>query len=275
MRGLVMSGGGSKCAAFLGEIKAAVEEGLEFDLYSGTSGGGLISAELSMERTLAAGLARAVKTWGSVKGDKDIYKNWFFGPVQGLLQKGDKCSKYNSAPLWDLIERLFDPSKVVKKLRIGAVGFNGGYRVWDESSPPDELMMAVKATSAFPLEFRPIKWGGDLWTDAGITEVVPLQAAIDAGCTEIYVMHASPPGLQPMKNVPKTAVFGQVKRFLDLMSVEIKRDDVRITPPDGVVIHHIQPSEPFHDDSLNFSPKLMEATIRKGYELAKSVLGSS
>lgn len=273
-RALVLSGGGAKGAFQVGVLKWMSQfEDLRYDIFCGISVGALNAAYLAQFKNWKEGIHDLERLWLSLRGNKDIYKRWKpFGKLHYLWQKNDKASWYNSEPLWDLVKKNFDDDMVRmsgKTLRVGAVRFKGGvYKLWNERSP--DLYEGILASSAFPQFFRPIMIDGELWVDGGIRDIIPFQAAIDAGATHIDVISASPAWhVDPLPDDPKGWHLG--KQTLDIMSSEIKKGDIekmKLTPN----VRYVEPKLPVLKNSLDHDPLKIRENIHKGYLRAQEVL---
>jgi NTE family protein len=274
MKILCMSGGGSRGANSAGVIKHLIGDlETKYDGFAGISVGSINSAGLSMFKSGEEKEASKflLDMWTSLD-PKQVYKRWFpLGKIQALWNN----SLYDSRPLGKFLNKHLDKEKIKssgKKLRMGAVSLNtGGYKVFDENY--EDLVGAIMASSAFPMAFCPVELEGQLWLDGGLREVIPLQAAIDMGATEIDIITTGP--LRSKLDFPKKPGFADVGlRTIDLMSDEIVLNDIyeAIENDSGIKFRIFKPSEHL-PDSLDFSQENIQYMIKKGYEDARKITG--
>lgn len=283
MRALVLSGGGSKGSFQVGALKYILGElKVSYDVFCGISVGALNSAFLSQfkDGEEQKSVEELNKLWERVDTPK-IYKRWFpFGIFHGLWLSSLK----NSRPLLNWIESELDLNKVRssgKICQVGAVSLTTGeYRLFDQNYI--EFHKAVAASSSFPGYLIPIEMEGQLWSDGGIKEITPLQAAIDLGADEIDIIITSPKADTSLFDKNPNAI-NVLKRTLDLMSDEIITNDIdkallynklvqaNLAPDKRYLkINIIRPEKNLIDDSLDFSPPKLKEMMDIGYSMAKS-----
>lgn len=280
MKVLVLSGGGSKGAFQVGVLQhLAKTEELDYDGYCGISVGALNSGFLAMYPTTKEAIEPLTQMWLGLK-TKDIHKRWFpFGKLHGLWEP----SLFNSAPLRETCERLFDYQKIIqsgKRLTVGAVSLtDGGYWYWDEKDP--EILEGILASSSYPIMFSPIKKENELWTDGGVRDVIPLKNAIEMGATEIDVITcAVPGGFSQLKSKPNA--INVAVRSLEVMMDEIIHNDIHTADGYNKLIREMGanytgdkkvlkirvfiPATPLDFDSLSFENKEISQMIKIGNE---------
>ncbi|MFW5876858.1 MAG: patatin-like phospholipase family protein [Myxococcota bacterium] len=290
MRALVLGGGGAKGAYQVGALRhLLIERGLQYPIVAGTSVGALNGAYLAMfpvggESEAASSL---VSLWRSID-NRRVWRKWYgglLGRLPVLLPKklGGKQSAYSTAPLRKLVAERFDPAAVRASgriLRIGAVDLATGERKeWTEADT-DELPQAVLASSSFPMFFEPVRMGRHLFTDDGVREISPVQAAIEAGATEVDVISTNPDPLPGGFDLDANGlVLGQ--RILDTMSAEIEKWDLKATwlynalaragQTDRRLVRGrvLRPSSTLLDDALDFDPAKIRENMGRGEADAK------
>jgi NTE family protein len=283
MKALVLSGGGSKGAYQVGALKYILGElKISYDAFCGISVGAINSAFLGQftygEEQLS--INELCKLWSRVE-TKKIYKRWFpFGILHGFWLPSLK----NSRPLLNWIESELDINKVRnsgKIVKVGAVSLNTGeYKLFDQNYA--DFHKAVAASSSFPGYLIPIEIENQIWSDGGIKEITPLQAAIDLGADEIDVIITSPEyDISTFDKKPNA--INVLKRTLDLMSDEIMANDIDkallynklvkanlASDKRYIKLNIIRPEKVLIDDSLDFSPSKIKEMMDIGYSMAKS-----
>ena len=173
--GLVLSGGGARGIAHLGAIKALEEEGIRFDVVSGTSAGALIGALYCYGYSPDEILQRIQKT--NFYGFLRPALNW-----KGLInieKASDEIKKH-------IPEDNF--SSLKKPLFITATQVNKGKaKVFSKG----QLIKPLLASSSIPVLFNPVTIRNKQYVDGGITDNLPIKP-IKNKCDRIIAMHCNP-----------------------------------------------------------------------------------
>jgi len=295
MRALVLGGGGAKGAFQAGAFKYLAEKGESFEIISGTSVGSLNGSflaqyKLGQERQAAEDL---VELWKETS-TKTVYHKWYYG-VLGRLPfflptwLGGKTGMYNPAPLRKMLDSKLDVDRILSsghRLRVSAININtGDLFVWSEA---DSLVLrqAVLSSSSYPPAFPPVSIGGVDYLDAGAREIIPVEAAIRAGATDITVIACSPYNV--VGNLPKKPTGLDIAlRTIDASGVEIEKWDLKAVElfnalvesghPLAAGMSHIKmriirPRQALLDDTLDFDPARIRTNIDRGYATASELL---
>jgi len=293
-RGLVMSGGGGKGAFQVGVMSEMVEHGLEYDFVSGVSTGALQASAMSQfqKGEMAAAVELLDEIWLGLKGDKDIYKRWFFGKLAGLVNRD---AFYNSSPLHKIIKKHVKDERAQacgREIRIGCCSYGKGH-YWEADQNTPDLWKWVIASSGVEPYFLGYRINDDFWMDGGYRCVTPLKSAIKAGCEAIDVIITGPPKTSekdPHDNWLGTKInaYHVGMRCVGLMSDEIFLRDAERAMQTNYLVESNHPSVngkrkvdirlfvPEHKlgGSLNFDPKLIRERREHGVEVAKKILGA-
>jgi len=139
-----------------------------------------------------------------------------------------------------------------------------------------DLRTGAIASASMPGVFPSVTIAGDSYTDGGVRESVPIQAALDLGANTVYAVAASPVDLVPSGPFP-TAISVVGHSLIEIALNEIQRNETH--PPGGWggrTVHVIQPTlsaelpEPVHDN-LTIDPGLISIAIDYGYMRAADV----
>lgn len=198
----------------------------------------------------------------------------FYIPYYALM---NTHSIYNNDPLRKLVSENLDIDGLRnngRKLRIGAVSFETGeYRVADEMNP--KLLNWIMASSSFPVFFPMEEIEGQHWTDGGVSNIAPLQDALDLGVTEIDIILASPIDVGEAGEL--LGIPGEMMRIIDIMSSEILRNDIRLKCSLAGIdlkIRVFVPEAQLTSNSLNFDLEGIQRMYQEGRKIAKMVLKS-
>ena len=173
--GLVLSGGGYRCVAQAGALKAFEENGIYADIISGTSAGALVG-----------GLYATGYTPEEIKA---IFKKIKLFNVSRLARR--KAGLINVESFYDFLLGYFKTDSfesLSKKLYVTATDLvNAKVRVFSSNS----LIRPILASSSFPGILTPVDIDGTLYSDGGILDNFPVNP-IKTECEKLYGVYASP-----------------------------------------------------------------------------------
>jgi NTE family protein len=177
--GLALGGGAARGFAHIGVIKALEAQGIFPDIVVGTSAGSVVGA------LYAAGSNGFELQRTAMDMDEAAISDWalpFFSKVSGVL-KGDALQNYVNKAVRNVpIERL--------KIPFGAVAtdLNTGKPILFQRGNTGQ---AVRASSAVPSVFQPVKIGNRSYVDGGLVAPVPVKFARDMGADFIIAVNIS------------------------------------------------------------------------------------
>ncbi len=275
MKALVLSGGGAKGCWEAGVIKALVENGKEWDIFTGTSVGALNAAMMAQHENPYTAVQKLCDIWNNIETNK-VYKHHNF---LKWLSVPWKQSVYDTTPLRELVKKniSYEMHRNAGKTFIAvSVDMISGKTIKHDFS-----VDGIMASAAFPLMFTPEKVYGKFLLDGGIREVTPLQAAIGAGAKEIDVVMCSTSHVS--RWTPPTgfgSLVGIATRTLELMMSEIIENDIKrcqdankavlsntpLKPWHSYIkVNIISPKNPLGIDSLKFDNEKMRNGLLQGY----------
>ena len=175
--GLALGGGAARGFAHIGVIQVLEEAGIKPDLVVGTSAGSLVAALYATGRSgleLAA-LAQAM--------DEGAITDWSY-PSRGLI-RGEALARY-------VREQTGGRSIEQMKLPLGIVATD-----LDSGAPilfqRGDTGAAVRASSAVPAVFQPVKIGAREYVDGGLVSPVPVRFARQMGAELVIAVDISSP----------------------------------------------------------------------------------
>ena len=175
--GLALGGGAARGFAHVGVIAALEEAGIKPDMVVGTSAGSLVAA------IYATGKSAAQLQQVALAMEESEITDWtlpFFG--RGML-RGDALARYINAQVGNKpIESMAVPLGIVATdLRTGlGTLFQRG-----------DTGMAVRASSAVPSVFNPVKIGAVEYVDGGLVSPVPVRYARQMGAELVIAVDIS------------------------------------------------------------------------------------
>ncbi len=290
-----MSGGASKGAFTQGVLVELARTDHEYEFVSGVSVGALEAGLISQYPIdyLQDAVDALDDVWLGLKGDKDIYKRWFFGKFAGLVNRD---AFTNSSPLWEIVKRHVKDKAAKasgREVRIGTCSFGKGQYVEVDQNTPD-LWKWVVASSGYSPFLLPIRIDGDLWFDGGYRCVTPLKSAIKAGCDEIDVVLTGPPKTKeddPKDNwwgtkitaatvglrvvgLMADEVFYRDAKFAEMMNHLVDAGHPAAEGKKKIKVRLFMPENILPGGGLSFAPELMRKRRDLGIQVARKILGN-
>ncbi len=223
--GLALGGGAAKGLAHIGVIKELERAGIEISFISGTSMGALIGGFYAATKDIAL-----IEKFFMKLRHKDIY------PVFRMIRKKDGAIFKNH--LMQELEKMIEGIKIDDcKIPFSAVATdveNGDEVIIKKGN----LSEAIRASSAIPIVFPPVKTGGRLLMDGGLVNPIPANVARDMGADFVIAVDVSSRWL----NFEETDFFSPTKIYavmpyaLSIIGHQLSRKilagaDVVIAPP--------------------------------------------
>jgi len=173
--GLALGGGAARGFAHIGVIQVLEESGIRPDLIAGTSAGSLVAALYASGKSGAelAALADSM--------DESAFTDWSF-PGRGLI-RGEGLAKYVRDQTGGRhIEQMRIPLGIV------ATDLDSGQPILFQLGDPG---VAVRASSAVPAVFQPVRIGSREYVDGGLVAPVPVRFARQMGADLVIAVDIS------------------------------------------------------------------------------------
>jgi NTE family protein len=173
--GLALGGGAARGFAHIGVIQVLEENGLRPDLVVGTSAGSLVAA------LYAAGRSGAELGTLADAMDESAITDWAF-PGRGLI-RGEALARFVREHTGGRsIEAMVLPLGIV------ATDLDSGQPILFERGDPG---VAVRASSAVPAVFQPVRIGAREYVDGGLVAPVPVRFARQMGAELVIAVDIS------------------------------------------------------------------------------------
>ena len=242
---LSLGGGAARGFAHAGVIRVLEEEKIPISMVVGTSAGSLIGA------LYAAGAEPLDLEWTAYKLEKeDVFDFTLLTAWKGTLQ-GEKLEKFvNDNCRVKNIEETRIPLFIV------ATDLTTGEKIVLDSG---SIGRAVRASSAIPGVFQPVKIGDRTLVDGGVVDPVPSDVAREKGADIVIAVDI---GRDVAPDTPSTSL-GIVLQAVQIMAREVGKNglakaDVAIIPRVGAI------------GSFDFSKK--KECVAAGMEAAREAL---
>lgn len=213
--GLALGGGAARGFAHIGVIQVLEEQGIRPDLVVGTSAGSLVAA------LYASGKSGVEMGSLAQSMDESGLTDWSF-PARGLI-RGEALARYVRAQTGGLtIEQMKLPLGIV------ATDLADGQPILFQRG---DAGLAVRASSAVPAVFQPVRIGAREYVDGGLVSPVPVRFARQMGAELVIAVDISTP---PDGNGTGDALRMLLQTFAimgrSINRLELKEADVVVRP---------------------------------------------
>jgi len=175
--GLALGGGAARGFAHVGVIQVLEEAGIRPALVTGTSAGSLVAALYASGKS-GAQLQQVAETM-----EEATIADWTLQIFTRGVLRGEALAKYVNAQVGQKpIEAMVMPLGIV------ATDLNSGNEVLFQRG---DTGTAVRASSAVPAVFQPVKVGTREYVDGGLVSPVPVRAARKMGAELIIAVDIS------------------------------------------------------------------------------------
>lgn len=181
--GLVVEGGGMKCAYSAGVLDAFLDNHITFDYVIGVSAGSANAC------SFVAGQRERNKRFYTEHPTEPGY----FG-VKSLLKTGNLFGLdyiYSTLSNADGKDPLDYPALMENPAELEVVATNaltGEPTYFNKDDIRQDDYTIIKASSALPAACRPVRYKGKPYYDGGISDAIPVKRAFDQGCDKVVII---------------------------------------------------------------------------------------
>ncbi len=204
---LALGGGAARGFAHIGVIQVLEESGIKAQCVAGTSAGSLLAA------LYASGLNGTELAKLALRMDESASTDWSF-PGRGVI-RGEALARYvRQQTQGKLIEQLPMPLGIV------ATDLDSGQGVLFRRG---DLGQAVRASSAVPAVFQPVRIGNREYVDGGLVSPVPVRYAREMGAEMVLAVDIS----TPPEGQPTSDPFSLLLQTFSIMGKSINQFELR------------------------------------------------
>ena len=215
--GLALGGGAARGFAHVGVIAVLEEAGLRPQMVVGTSAGSLVAA------IYATGKTSAQLQQTALGMEEVAITDWMLPIIGKGMFRGDALGRYvNQLVGGRLIENMAIPLGIV------ATDLNNGQAVLFRSG---DTGTAVRASSAVPAVFVPVRISGREYVDGGLVSLVPVRFARQMGADIVIAVDISiPPESNPAEGTLQILLQTFSIMGKSINQYELKEADVVVRP---------------------------------------------
>ena len=215
--GLVLGGGAARGFAHVGVIRVLEREKIPIDLIVGTSVGSLVGAIYADKKN-----SFELEWTAFSLEEKDLFDYTFISPTQGFV-RGERIEEF---VLKKVSARELQQLKI--PLTVVATDIQSGEMAILQTG---SVARAVRASSAIPGIFIPVRYQGRLLVDGGVLNNVPVDVARKLGADVVIAVNLG----GGKKAAQVNNIFDAIVQSLHLMAIEstaarLREADVVIEP---------------------------------------------
>ena len=215
--GLVLGGGAARGFAHVGVIRVLEREKIPIDLIVGTSVGSLVGAIYADKKN-----SFELEWTAFSLEERDLFDYTFISPTQGFV-RGERIEEF-------VLKKVSARELQQLKIPLGVVATdiqNGEVVVLQNGS----VARAVRASSAIPGIFIPVRYQGRLLVDGGVLNNTPVDVARKMGAQVVIAVNLG----GGRKAAQVNNIFDAIIQSLHLMAIEstearLREADVVIQP---------------------------------------------
>ncbi len=215
--GLALGGGAARGFAHVGVIQVLEEAGIHPGMVAGTSAGSLVASIYASGKT-GAQLQRVAETM-----EEATFADWTLPLFNRGVLRGDALARYVNIQVGG--KRIED---MPLSLGIVATDLHSGSDVIFQRG---DTGTAVRASSAIPAVFQPVRISGRDYVDGGLVSPVPVRAVKKMGADLVIAIDISSP---PDGNLPGGTLDILLQTFSimgkSITTLELKEADVVVRP---------------------------------------------
>ena len=184
--GLVLEGGGFRGAYTAGALAWLNDHDITFDYGVGISSGAVVLACYALkDKTTPYNLVTKYITESDVVGLKAFLKEKHYVAYRKIFQEDLlKKEKFSAKELRDK-----NPN-----IEFGLYDMNQGKTVFFNAQDVDDHLDLLRGTCALPIASEVVELDGKKLLDGGVTKMIPIERAIEQGCTKFLVITTKPEG---------------------------------------------------------------------------------
>ena len=182
--GLVLEGGGVRGAYTAGCLAWLYDNNIHFDYSAGISSGAVyLSCFLMGQPQIAKNMSTKYACDPNMTGFGAMVHCGHYVDYEMIFEKYLRGVEHMSCqPLIDA-----NPD-----MEVGAYDLELGKTVWFRPKDMDPELVLLRATCALPVAAETVEYKGRKLLDGGITKMIPIERAVEQGCTKVMVITTKP-----------------------------------------------------------------------------------
>lgn len=182
--GLVLEGGGIRGAYTAGALQWLQDHDIHFDYYVGiSSGAAYLACFLEGRMDVAKKMATYYTCQKDVVGIQSLLRCGYYVDYQKVFEE-------------EMIQKEHMSIEKIKKnkmpMEVGCYDLAQGKTIFFDGEHLDDKMQIIRGACALPVASAVVEVEGHRLLDGGITKMIPIERAIEKGCTKCLVITTKP-----------------------------------------------------------------------------------
>lgn len=182
--GLVLEGGGIRGAYTAGALQWIQDNALHFDYHVGiSSGAAYLACYMEGRMDVAKKMATYYTCQKDVVGIRSLLRCGYYVDYQKVFEE-------------EMIQTEGMSVKKIKEnnmpMEVGCYDLAQGKTIYFDASQLDDQMQMIRGACALPVASAVVDVNGYRLLDGGITKMIPIERAIEKGCTKCIVITTKP-----------------------------------------------------------------------------------
>ncbi len=197
--GLIVEGGGMKCAYSAGILDRFLDDGICFDECIGVSAGsGNLASYLANQRERNLRFYTIYQKHPEYLGMRNYLKHGSYFNLQYIYGTITNSNGIDPVDHQALMKNPAEYYLTATNAKTGKAEYLSGHDMKKDD------FRAIMASCAIPVVCKPIELNGNLYFDGGVSDSIPVQKALDDGCDKLVVILENPRSFhrQPQKYKP-------------------------------------------------------------------------
>jgi NTE family protein len=268
----VLGGGGARGALQAGALKALLEAGYQPDLMVGSSIGAVNASFLALRGVNLDSVNELIDVWKEASQANLLPHNYLSLTLRALLKRRTDYTVHRLREFF--IQHGLTPDLCfgdIRDLRLILVSadLNTGKPVLYGPNPQDSILEGVLASTALPPWVPPLELAGRLLVDGGAVSILPIEAAIQAGASEIIALDLT----DPRPSLPSShEMVTLLEKIVSTANQRQTQLEITLAEARRIPVKHI--SLKGKDPMAIWDFVVAEKCIAQGYELTRSAIAS-
>jgi NTE family protein len=267
-----LGGGGARGALQAGALKALLEAGYQPDLMVGTSIGAVNASYLAMRGVNLDSVNELIDVWKEASQANLLPHNYLSLTLRALLRRRADFTVHRLREFFiqhGLVPDLCFGDIHGPRLILVSADLNTGKPVLYGLNPQDSILEGVLASTALPPWVPPLELDGRLLVDGGTVSILPIEAAIQAGASEIIALDLTDPRPSLHSSHEMVTLLEKIVSTANRRQTQL---EIALAEAHRIPLKHISLKGEYPLAIWDFVEA--EKCITQGYELTQSAIAS-
>lgn len=219
--GLIVEGGGMKCAYSAGVLDGFLDEGISFDYCIGVSAGAANAVSF-----LAGQRERNLRFYTVHSASPKYFGLRSFVHTGNLFGLDYIYGELSEAGGSDPVDYNAFMENDCEFECVATDAEDGSPRYFSKEDMRADDLTVIKATCALPVASRPVDIEGHLYYDGGVADSIPIERAKEKGCDKVVVILSKPRGYRMTPEAHKPLYRRVLKKYPSVVQTLNHRHEI-------------------------------------------------